>query len=356
MTISRRDLIKSASALSLAVSAVELGGISPARAEDKFTVASTGGSWQDGVRAAFVEGPALEAKFNKPIAFSGQIESVAVAKILAQPDNPPYSVSSHGDPEAILLADKNCLMAYDSSVTANYRNLFSAARLPPRAGMDAWYGSIVMLVWGLTYNTKQASKPVSFQDMWDPKYRGKVGIPAYGWYGMMFLHEINRMLGGTEADVSKGLAAMADLVKKNEAVILENADQTMTAFQREEVVIAPFFNGRTLLLQEKGVPVDIVYPPCSTTLGAGFVILKATKFPDMANALVNASFTPEYQLIMSKKLRYPPANSTAALPSDMASLAISEKQLENTIRLDWVTINQTRGENLDRWNKQVLGS
>jgi spermidine/putrescine-binding protein len=50
----------------------------------------------------------------------------------------------------------------------------------------------------------------------------------------------------------------------------------MTAFQREEVVIAPFFNGRTLLLQEKGVPVDIVYPPCSTTLGAGFVILKAT--------------------------------------------------------------------------------
>jgi hypothetical protein len=50
----------------------------------------------------------------------------------------------------------------------------------------------------------------------------------------------------------------------------------MTAFQREEVVIAPFFNGRTLLLQEKGVLVDIVYPPCSTTLGAGFVILKAT--------------------------------------------------------------------------------
>ena len=75
-----------------------------------------------------------------------------------------------------------------------------------------------------------------------------------------------------------------------------------------------------------------------------------------ANALVNASFTPEYQLIMSKKLRYPPANNTAVLPSDMASLAISEKQLENTVRLDWVTINQTRGENLDRWNKQVLGS
>jgi len=37
------------------------------------------------------------------------------------------------------------------------------------------------------------------------------------------------------------------------------------------------------------VPVDIVYPPQSTTLGAGFVILKATKFPEMANALVALS-------------------------------------------------------------------
>jgi ABC-type thiamine transport system substrate-binding protein len=75
----------------------------------------------------------------------------------------------------------------------------------------------------------------------------------------------------------------------------------------------------------------------------------------MANALVNASFTPEYQLIMSKRLRYPPANKTAVLPPDMAAMAITEKQLENTVRLDWVTINASRGENLEKWNKQVLG-
>jgi putative spermidine/putrescine transport system substrate-binding protein len=355
MHLSRRDLMKSASALTAAVSAVEFGLVAPVYAEDKFTVASTGGSWQEGVRQAFVEAPGLEAKYKSPIAFSGQIESVAVAKILAQPDNPPYSVTSHGDPEAILLADKDCLRSFDDSVLPNYNNLYTAAKIPPRAGLRAWYGSIVMLVWGLTYNTKEAAKPATWQDMWNPKYKGRVGVPAYGWYGMMFLHQINRMLGGDEHDVSRGLAAIADLVKKNEAVLLENADQTVTAFQREDIVIGPFFNGRTLGLQEKGVPVDIVYPPQSTTLGAGFVILKATKFPEMANALVNASFTPEYQLIMSKRLRYPPANKTAVLPPDMAAMAITEKQLENTVRLDWVTINASRGENLEKWNKQVLG-
>jgi len=357
MTISRRELIRTAGALATTVSTIELGSTVTARAEDAFTIASTGGSWQEGVRNAFVEAPHLEKRFKKPIVFSGQLESVAVSKILAQPDNPPYSVSTHGDPEAILLADKGCLQSFDASVLPNYNNLFSAAKLPPRAGLQAWYGSSVMLVWGLTYNTRHvASKPTSFQEMWNPKYRGRVGVPAYGWYGMMFLHEINRMLGGTETDASKGMTAIADLVKKNDAVILENADQTVTAFQREEVVIGPFFNGRTLLLQQKGVPVDIAYVPCSTTLGTGFVILKATKFPDMANALVNATFTPEYQLILSKRMGYPPANKTAVLPPDMANLAISETQLENTIKLDWVAINKTRGDNLDKWNKQVLGS
>ena len=356
MALSRRELIRSGSALSLGIAAMEAGLTTPARAEDKFTIASTGGSWQDGVRAAFVEAPGLDAKFHKPIAYSGQIESVAVSKILAQPDNPPYSVSSHGDPEAILLADKDCLISYDDSVTANYKNLYAAGTLPPRAGLGNWYGSVLMLVWGLTYNTKYASKPVSYQDMWNPKYKGRVGVPAYGWYGMMFLHQINRMLGGTEADVSKGLAAMADLVKKNDAVILENADQTMSAFQREDVVIAPFFNGRTMLLQQKGVPADIAYPPCSTTLGAGFVILKPTKFPDLANALVNACFTPEYQLIMARKLGYPPSNRTTELPPDMAAMTLHEKDLESTIKLDWVTVNKGRGDNLDKWNRQVLGS
>lgn len=42
MHLSRRDLIKSASVLTAAVSAIEFGRTSPAWAEDKFTVASTG--------------------------------------------------------------------------------------------------------------------------------------------------------------------------------------------------------------------------------------------------------------------------------------------------------------------------
>ena len=36
---------------------------------------------------------------------------------------------------------------------------------------------------GLVYNTKEASKPASYQDLLNPKYKGRVGIPTYGWVG-----------------------------------------------------------------------------------------------------------------------------------------------------------------------------
>ena len=350
---SRRELLRGAAA----ISAVELGGLRPALAEDKFTVACTGGSWGEGIRASFITASKIEDRFKMPVQQAEQIESVASSKILSQPDNPPFSVSQHGDPEAILLADNGLLQAYDPSLVPNFKDIYPIATQPPRDGMNAWYGSLVLTYWALTYNTKYVTdEPKSFQEMWSAKYKGRVGVPAYGWYGMLFLHEINRMLGGTESDASKGIAALSDLVRNNKAVILENADQTVQAFQREEVVIAPFFNGRTFGLQENGIPVKIAYVPCSVLLNAGYVILKATQFREMANAFVDATFTPEYQLLMAKRFRYPPSNRKAVLPAEMARYAVTEKDLENAIQLDWVQMNKARATNLDRWNKEVLGS
>jgi putative spermidine/putrescine transport system substrate-binding protein len=354
--LSRREVLQHTAAAAAAIAATEMGMLRAAHAEPTFTVASAGGSWAEGVRDAYVVAPKLEEKFNLKAAYAHQLESISASKMMADPDNPPFSVTTHGDPEAILLADRGVLQGYDLDKVPNYKDIYETATLPPRAGMQSWFASHVMLLWALTYNTKHASKPVSFQDMWSDKYKGRVGVPAYGWYGMMWLHEVNKTLGGNEGDVSKGLAAIADLVKKNKAVILENADHTLKAFEREEVVIAPFFNGRTSQMQEQKLPVDIAYVPGSVALGTGFVIAKATKFKEASNAFINATCTPEYQLMMTKKFRYPPSNKKAVLPAEMAHYAVTEKALENTVRLDWAKMNEGRAANLERWNKEVLGS
>jgi ABC-type Fe3+ transport system substrate-binding protein len=90
---------------------------------------------------------------------------------------------------------------------------------------------------GLVYNTKEASKPASYQDLLNPKYKGRVGIPTYGWVGNSWLQVLNKTLGGNEDNVDPGIKFLAELVRKNEAVIIENTDAALKAFTREEIVI-----------------------------------------------------------------------------------------------------------------------
>jgi len=63
--ISRRDMMRAMGMGAAAVAAAELGGTRPAWAEDAFTIASTGGSWGEGLKQAYVVGAGFEKRFNQ---------------------------------------------------------------------------------------------------------------------------------------------------------------------------------------------------------------------------------------------------------------------------------------------------
>lgn len=351
----RRELMYTVSLGAASVALAEQGLIRPAWAEERFTIASTGGSWGEGIREAFVEAPNFASKHDIDVSYAHQLESVATSKIIAQCGNPPFSVSGHGEAEAVLMADSGCLEGYDLDIVTNYKNLFPTAKLPARAGMDAYWGSFMILVFTLTYNTKHANKPASFEELLSNKYKGRVGIPAYGWYGMYWLHALNKALGSDESDISPAIEFAAKAVKDNSAVIIENVDHGMKAFSREEVVIMPFWNGRTFALQEQDVPVALSYVPGTIQIGNGTVILKGTQFPELAQQYVNNTLKGEHQVIMTKKFRYPPSDSTYRLPPEMEHYQLPSEAFDNVVSLDWAAINDKRAAYLERWNKEVLG-
>ena len=206
----------------------------------------------------------------------------------------------------------------------------------------------------ITYNTKLIAKPGSWQDLWSDRLKGKVGIPDFGWYGQTWLHAINKQLGGSEADVSRGIEAVADLVKKNGAIVIRNQEQAIKAFSDEQIVAMPYWNGRTFALQASGIPVAMEYVPSTIQLRNGFVIAKNTPFKDAANQFVNNTLDGSLQLEMSRLFFYPPANSKAKLPPDQEHYAPPPAVFERVVNLDWGKINSGRVEVLDRWNREVL--
>lgn len=350
--VSRRRFLQ---ILAASVAAIETGPLTPAAAEDKFTIASTGGSWGDGLKASFVVASEFEKRYKVPVAYSQQLEPVAASKIVANCNNPVFSVSHHAQGEAVLLGDSGCVVGYNLDLVPNYRLIPSSLVLEQRPGIGPYYAPYSITSWGLAWNTKLATKPASFKELWNPEYKGRVGIPTYGWYGMYWLHAINKLFGGNEDDVAPGIQAVADLVKKNNAIIMENTDHGLKLFQREEIAIAPFWNSRAFSLQDSGVPIGFEYVQGSIAAGTGFVIVKGTAFPEVAQRFVNDTLDERYVVEMARRFKLAPTNPRAKLPADLERIRVTEKDLERHVSLDWRKINQHRSAYLERWNKEILG-
>src|SRR5499433_1522704 len=119
--ISRRRVLQGIAASAIVVAEAGLAG--RARAEDKFTIASTGGSWGDGIKANFVTATEFEKKAKVTVAYAQQLESVAASKIIASCGNSPFTVSTHGQAEAVLVADAGCVLPYNLELVPNYKDI-----------------------------------------------------------------------------------------------------------------------------------------------------------------------------------------------------------------------------------------
>jgi putative spermidine/putrescine transport system substrate-binding protein len=338
------------------IALAELGLARPARAEENFTLASTGATWGDGLRASFVDAPKFEEKNGIKVSWEHAIDSVFTAKAMASCGSPPFSTLAVLQAEANFLALGGCLQGYDLGLVTNYQDIIDSAKEPPRGTVKDWFAPFVLIVMGLVWNTKEAKKPASYQDLLNPKYKGRVGIPAYGWVGNSWLQVLNKTLGGNEDNIDPAIAFLAELVRKNDAIIIENTDAALKAFSREEIVVMPFWNGRTFVLQNQGVPVDIEYIPGTMLVGNGFPILKGGKFAELTNRFCNITLDGQYQMMMTQRFFYPPSNGKAKLPAELERYAFPADREKNVVAIDYEKMNAHKSQYLDRWNKEVLGA
>ena len=313
-----------------------------------FTWASTGGTWGETIKRVFVD-PFAQAVSLQP-AHSAQLESVAVSKIMASCGNAPFDVSNGSQADNDLLNDSKCIEPYDASIITHLADIY------PEAKEGNFYAAFNILLFGLTWNTKEATKPASFKDLLLDKYKGRIGVPAYGWYGMPWLHAMNKLLGGNEDDVTPGITAIAEMVRKNKAVIVENADHGTRVMESGEVVLMPYWNGRTARLVEAKIPAAFEIVPQTVSVGSGFSITKGSQYVKQAQTFIQTTLDPARQLEFSKWSKYPPANTKVKLPPELESIAIPPGALEKTAKLDWKKVNNYRSKYLERWNKEVLNA
>ena len=353
--VSRRDVLIAARAGALTIAMTELGLPRPALAEENFAISIVGGTWGQGQIKTYITGTDFEKKNNVTMSYDYAQDNIRAAKAIAACGNPVFTTMEALNSQAVLLAEGGCVADYDLDIVTNYKNIRALSKEPPRKGLSNYFAASYLMAIGLTYNTKEAPEPKSFEDLLDPKLKGRIAVPSFDWFGPQFLYAVNGALGGTNDNVDRGMQFISDLVKKNNAIMLSSADAGMQAFTRGEIIAMPFWNGRTNLMVRNGVPVKMIYPQGWIATGNGHVILKNTKFYKEANRLINNLLDPELQAKLGTQFGYPPSNETAKLPPEFDDMRVPEAAFEHAARLDYGVLTANSAKNLERWNREVLG-
>src|SRR5579859_902808 len=343
--IDRRGMIGGAAAFGAGLAMPSL-----VRAQSKTLVAATfPGTWNEADRN--VISPAFKAATGAVVTQSIVLGTDQVARLTAAKGNrPPFDVAFFDTPQVLDAVKEGLIVEYPAAKSPNFAGLIPKFQ-------DKWGPKITMQVIGIGYNPKKiTTPPKSWDDLLDPKYKGRVGLTALNsQLGIAFLAELNRIKGGNETDFEPAFKALRELLP-NVGAIGANLGAFATLWQQEQIDIAPYNFNFVQTLKGKGVPVELSIPDTGPVgwYTSMHVVAGATA-PDLAVAYIDAHLDPQVQTAMQKPpYDVIPTNSKVAFTGAItASIAKTHADLAKVKSFDWDTLNPQRGTLIERFNREI---
>ena len=237
------------------------------------------------------------------------------------------------------------------------------AALPPVARLkDDHAVGLTMGLTGLAYNAKVfADKgwaaPTSWNDLADPKYKGKVvvqSMPASS-FGLHAFLMFNRLKGGTEKNVEPAFKAWPTTIGPNVVEYIPNSAKVVEMMQAGDTVLFPYTATQAELMKAKGMPMEFAAPKeGAVVLLTAQCVLANNPDAEIAQKLVDYLISPEAQALAMENGSYNPVTPKAQLKGKAAEdQARMNGILKTAVALDWDVINAERPEWNKRWNRTV---
>jgi putative spermidine/putrescine transport system substrate-binding protein len=343
--LDRRTVIAGATALGASVAMPAI-----LRAQSKTLVAATfPGTWSEADRNVIL--PAFKSATGAAVTQSIVLGTDQVARLTAAKGNkPPFDVAFFDTPQVLDATKEGLIVEYPAAKSPNFSSLLPKFQ-------DKWGPKITMQVIGIGYNPKKINAPpTSWDALWDPKYKGRVGLTALNsQLGIAFLAELNRIKGGSETDFEPAFKALRSLLP-NVGAIAANLGAYATLWQQEQIDIAPYNFNFVQTLRAKDVPVELSIPD---TGAAGWetslhLVADATE-PDLAVKYIDLHLDPAIQAQMLKPpYDVIPTSSKVKLEGAITvSLAKTHDDLAKVRGFDWTKLNPQRGALIERFNREI---
>jgi putative spermidine/putrescine transport system substrate-binding protein len=204
----------------------------------------------------------------------------------------------------------------------------------------------------ILYNpAKVTAAPQSYADLWDPKYRGKVGLADVLHLQNMETAAI--VAGGTEHDYEPGKAKLMEL-RSLDARIYPSNEALAAGLKSEEVWLTVMWLARGFMWKKAGIPVEHVVPSeGATSICFEMAVPKNARNRDGGFAYLNAALDAGAQTAFADRMGYAPTVTDARLPPDLAKqINLTEAQQAKLRTPDYDYIAKNQVALIDFWNKE----
>lgn len=207
----------------------------------------------------------------------------------------------------------------------------------------------------ILYNTDRINvAPKSFADLWDPRYRGRVGLSD-------FLFNTNTAVaalvgGGSMSDFGPAASKLSEL-RSLDVKILPSTEAVAAALKSEEIWITVMSLARGYMWKKAGMPLAHVVP-----VEGGFPNIYQAGIPaksrrkDLAYKYLNAMLEPSAQMAFAERMGYVPTVANVALPDELnRQINFTEAERERMMKPNYAYMIASQAQMLDVWNKTFKG-
>lgn len=345
MTLStnRRRFLQSSAAFGAALA---LPGFARAQEAKELVIVSFAGSLQEPhqwlARRMEAKHPGLKIRL-----VPSESQDV-VAQIKAAQGFSPFDAMPNGEPPHLIAIKDQYIEKLDAAAVPNSSKVVaSLAEKSQGYGVPASYSLI-----GIAYNTDLVkTPPTRWEDLWNPEYKGQVGIPrASSNLGLGFLVAAARTFGGSEENLKPGW----DKLKELEPKVGRSPTQLLQMLEREEIVMAPIWNNDAAGAAEKGLPIAFVKPQPGPIAVISFMsAVKGTRYPELVNEWMNEILSVEYQEMAAGAPYYfgPTIEGVAVPEAARAYNPASAEEVAALQSVDWSIIAPQRGAIVDEFDR-----
>jgi putative spermidine/putrescine transport system substrate-binding protein len=348
-SVSRRTLLKRGIAGAFVISSPWM--TTSARAAGQLTVVLNQGLlaklWIDELN------PRFEKETGAKLNIQQSVTGAMLAMLKTQKDNPP-DLMQFSEAGVFQARDQGLLKQYKTSSIPNWKFLRKEFNMA-----DDFSAGMIDAMNTIFYNTNVIkTEPTSWAELWNVSNKGKIAIPPATWNnGIRMIVTASQVATGlpldkAQYDFQSGIKHLANL-KKNGAVVYNDAPQALQMMQSGQVPLVPFYVAFAAGLVAKGAPIA---PAVNLKEGkhgeiVGLNMPVNAKNVELAQAYVNLSLEKEFQSKIDSVLRARCAHIDVVTSPDTLKL-IGDPA--NTTYADWAFLSKNRPKNTEMWN-EVFG-